>query len=407
MEAKKKITTDFLYTVGATVILNAVLQIVVYPLINRISGQEALGNVTYYMSFVSIAVTAVGTATCNNRLALNNKFDTKSGDYLLYLALMIPVAAVISCIILSVSFGVADYILYCLLLALYCIRAYGSVQYRIVLSYKKYFFLFLITSVGYLIGIGIYYFINYWQIVFIAGELLGCIYTFFTGKVLRFDGKSKNLTRVFKSTFILSCSLLIFEITSNVDKIVLKNFDSADAVSLYYTISSVPKILFLLSQPINSIVLSYTASKKLELNRKNFIKLLFLYIAISAAFYLFSVIGIPVFMKILYADLWAQAKQYMFLVPVIVIIDLLCSMLSNLIFAEFGSKYHLIIYSTFLLYYLPLTILGTKTGGISGFINFAVIAEVVKLIFIIVFGIYKFSKNEKYIALKEKRENET
>lgn len=397
----KKVTSDFIYTVGATVVLNAVLQILVYPLINKIDGQESLGNVTYFMSIVNIATNSIGAAVGNNRLAIQNKYETKNSDYLIYLSIFVPLAIIVSSIILFNSFVIIDYILTACLILFACVKAYGAVQYRVVLNYKKYFFMFLFSAVGYLVGLGVFYVFRHWQIVFLLGELIGTIFVFLTGNVLKFDSKSDNLGKVIKSTAVLSSSTLIYEVTTNADRLILKNFDSANSVSLYYTVSSVPKLLFMLSLPINNIVLTYVANKKLDLNKKTFIKLTAGFSAIGVVFYLGSIIGIPIFMKIFYSNIWEQGKPFMFTIPVIVVIDLICSMIANLIFAKFGSKYHLMIFGSFLLYYAPLAIIGTNLNGIAGFVHFAIIAELIKYVLIVLFGIVKYSRSEKVIEKGE------
>lgn len=387
---KKKLTTDFIYTLSATLIYNTVLQIIVYPLINTICGQIELGKVTYFMSIVNIAALAIGAALCNNRLALGDKFKTTNGDFLLFLFVIIPIAIIISFFILYSYFDIVDMILYALLMVFICLRSYGCVQYRLVVSYKHLFFMYLVSSVGYIIGILFYSIIKRWEIIFLVGELAGCIYIYFTGKVLIFDKISYNIKKVFISSSILTLSSLVLECTTNADKIILSNFDSAITVSIYYTISSVPKILYLLSQPINNIVLTYSSNNSLVLNKKSFIKLSIVFIGIAVVFYGVSLIGIPIFMNLLYPDIWSQSIQYMYSIPIIIIIDLLCVMISNLIFAKFGSKYHLLIFGSYILYYCPLAIFGTITGGISGFIDCAIIAELIKLFFVMTVGIIKF-----------------
>lgn len=401
MNSKKNVTTDLFYTVGATVVLNAVLQILVYPLINRIGGQEELGNITYFMSIVNIISISIGASTCNNRLALNNKLHSSNTDFLLYLLIIIPIGLLGMIMAVFKQLSIVDIVLMALLVAITCVRSYSQVQYRITLSYKKYFIMFLICSIGYLVGILAYYFINCWQLVFIIGELSSCVFVFFTGNVLHPDKKSKSFSKVFATTFTLTSSMLIYEITTNADRLILKNFDSANSVSLYYTVSSVPKILYMLSQPINNIVLSYAANKKLELNKKTFIKLSTVFSGLGLLFYLGSIIGIPIFMKIFYSNIWEQGKPFMFTIPVIVVIDLICSMIANLIFAKFGSKYHLMIFGSFLLYYAPLAIIGTNLNGIAGFVHFAIIAELIKYVLIVLFGIVKYSRSEKVIEKGE------
>lgn len=401
MNSKKKVTFDFIYTVGATVVLNAVLQILVYPLINRIGGQDNLGNVTYYMSIVNIIAISIGSSTCNNRLALLRKYNATNTDYLLYILSIMPIGIVAVILFVYKDLDLLGVLLICLLVSITCLRSYCQVQYRIVLSYEKYFLMFFICSIGYLFGVVVFYFTRCWQLIFIIGELSSCIFVFFTGNVLKFDSKSENFVKVYKSTIILSLSSCIYEITTNADRLILKNFDSAKSVSLYYTISSVPKLLFMLSLPINNIVLSYVANKKLELNKKSFIKLTIAFSGLGVVFYLGSIVGIPIFMKLLYSDIWEQGKSYVYTIPIIVIIDLICSMIANLIFSKFGSKYHLMIFGSFLLYYAPLAIIGTKLNGITGFVQFAIIAEVIKYILVVLFGIFKYTKDEKSAKVEE------
>lgn len=399
--SKKSVTTDFIYTVGATVVLNVVLQIIVFPLINKISGQETLGNVTYYMSIVNIISLSIGTSACNNRLAINQKIDATNGDFLLYLLSVIPIGLIGLSVVIYKHLTIFDWVMIALLTTITCVRSYCQVQFRLVLSYQKYFIMFLLCSIGYLVGILFYWLIGYWQLIFIIGEFVGCVFVFFTGNVLHPNKKSNNFSKVFSSTFTLTSSMFIYEITTNADRLILKNFDSANAVSLYYTVSSVPKILYMLSQPINNIVLSYVANKKLELSKKTFIKLTATFSGLGVVFYLGSIIGIPIFMKILYSNIWEQGKPFMFTIPIIVIIDLICSMIANLIFAKFGSKYHLMIFGSFLLYYAPLAIIGTQLNGIKGFVQFAIIAEVIKYVLIVIFGIIKYTKDEKSISINK------
>ena len=46
-EQKKGIAVNTLYTMGGLLWMNAVLQIVVTPLLNRLMGAEQLGNLLY------------------------------------------------------------------------------------------------------------------------------------------------------------------------------------------------------------------------------------------------------------------------------------------------------------------------------------------------------------------------
>ena len=77
----KKILRDLMYTIGAQLLMNGVLQIIIYPIMNRTIGQYEFGNIITYMGFVYIIGDAIGSGICNNRLALKKSIETSQGDY--------------------------------------------------------------------------------------------------------------------------------------------------------------------------------------------------------------------------------------------------------------------------------------------------------------------------------------
>ena len=58
-EQKKGIAVNTLYTMGGLLWMNAVLQIVVTPLLNRLMGAEQLGNLLYIAGLVAIICPSV------------------------------------------------------------------------------------------------------------------------------------------------------------------------------------------------------------------------------------------------------------------------------------------------------------------------------------------------------------
>ena len=45
---KKRLAGDFVYTFSALLTVNLILQVIIYPLINRFYSAEALGDIVYY-----------------------------------------------------------------------------------------------------------------------------------------------------------------------------------------------------------------------------------------------------------------------------------------------------------------------------------------------------------------------
>ena len=59
---------DLFYTIMATVAMNIVTQIIIYPLITRFKGNEVTGDILYFIGVIYIVPQALGTALNNVRL---------------------------------------------------------------------------------------------------------------------------------------------------------------------------------------------------------------------------------------------------------------------------------------------------------------------------------------------------
>ena len=66
---------------GGNLLMNGVLQVVVYPLLNRTMGSAPLGNLLFIMGIVAILCPAVGQALNVSRLILRRTHDVSNGDY--------------------------------------------------------------------------------------------------------------------------------------------------------------------------------------------------------------------------------------------------------------------------------------------------------------------------------------
>ena len=80
-EQKKGIAVNTLYTMGGLLWMNAVLQIVVTPLLNRLMGAEQLGNLLYITGLVAIICPSVGQALNTSRLVVRRDCEITNGDY--------------------------------------------------------------------------------------------------------------------------------------------------------------------------------------------------------------------------------------------------------------------------------------------------------------------------------------
>ena len=78
---KKRLAGDFVYTFSALLTVNLILQVIIYPLINRFYSAEALGDIVYYSGIIYTVSASVGGAISNQKLLLREKYDKTNSDF--------------------------------------------------------------------------------------------------------------------------------------------------------------------------------------------------------------------------------------------------------------------------------------------------------------------------------------
>ena len=143
-EKQKRIVSNTVYTIGGALLMNGVLQIVVYPLLNRKMGSDQLGEHLYLMGLVAILCPSVGQALNTSRLVVRRDYQVKNGDYNVLLLLFGGVGTAITLFVARDSMVSLPVIFWTAALLMTTIfRYYGDVEYRLNLNYKKVFLLLL------------------------------------------------------------------------------------------------------------------------------------------------------------------------------------------------------------------------------------------------------------------------
>ena len=76
-----KILQNTAYTMGGALLMNGVLQVLVYPLLNRHMGSSELGNLLFIMGILAIVCPSIGQALNTSRLVVRRDYDVTNGDY--------------------------------------------------------------------------------------------------------------------------------------------------------------------------------------------------------------------------------------------------------------------------------------------------------------------------------------
>lgn len=374
--------------------MNGVLQVLVYPLLNRIMGSDQLGELLYLMGLVAILCPSVGQALNTSRLVVRRDYDVSNGDYNILLLLFGGVGTVVALVVAKSSMTTPMVILWTIILLMTTIfRYYGDVEYRLNLNYQKYFIYYTVLTVGYVAGFGLYLLTKNWFLVFITGEAAAIIYLAATGTVFRgFFDRSKWFNKASQRGGFLVFSYLITNLTLNIDRLVLENLIGHLAVTQYYVTSLIGKTLVLLVAPVNTIIISYLTRKQERINRKQFMMFTGIGIGVSFVFFICAQIGTPIFVKLFYGDLYDSVKGMITVVNLSQILGVLSAYLFIVVLTFTEEKWQLLLQIFHLVVIVALVLLFTGSGGIMGFAEAVLIANAIRVAAVILLGLIKAGK---------------
>lgn len=391
---QKRIVSNTAYTIGGALLMNGVLQVLVYPLLNRIMGSDQLGELLYLMGLVAILCPSVGQALNTSRLVVRRDYDVSNGDYNILLLLFGGIGTVVALVVAKSSMTTPMVILWTIILLMTTIfRYYGDVEYRLNLNYQKYFIYYTVLTVGYVAGFGLYLLTKNWFLVFITGEAAAIIYLAATGTVFRgFFDRSKWFNKAFQRGGFLVFSYLITNLTLNIDRLVLENLIGHLAVTQYYVTSLIGKTLVLLVAPVNTIIISYLTRKQERINRKQFMMFTGIGIGVSFVFFICAQIGTPIFVKLFYGDLYDSVKGMITVVNLSQILGVLSAYLFIVVLTFTEEKWQLLLQIFHLVVIVALVLLFTGSDGIMGFAEAVLIANAIRVAAVILLGLIKAGK---------------
>lgn len=394
---QKTIIANTAYTMGGSILMNGVLQIVVYPLLNRYMGSDSLGTLLYIMGLVAILCPSVGQALNTSRLVLRRTHAVTNGDYN-WLLLLFGGAGSIVCLVIARGSLPAVWMWAAALLLLMTtsFRYYGDVEYRLSLEYRKYFVYYAVLSAGYVLGFGLYLLTENWYFVFLTGEILALVYLWKTGSVFRdFFTRSGSFFTAMQRGGFLCCSYLITNITLNMDRLVLKHLIGDPAVTQYYVTSLIGKTMVLLVAPVNTILISYLTRRRQNLNRRQFLGFVGAGFGISAVFLLFAQIGTPIFVKLFYGNLYDSTRDLMTVVNLSQILALLSAYLFIVVLTFTKESWQLTLQVGHLVLMTALVLIFTGKYGIRGFAVSVLAANLIRVAAVTGLGLIKAGGKQK------------
>ncbi len=388
---KKQILNNTALTLCGGLLMNGVLQLLVYPWLNRELGSAPLGDLLFIMGLAGILGPSVGQALNASRLVARRDYPVTNGDYDRLLLLFGGVGTAIVLLISFRSFGrILEIPLIAVLLILMVFRYYGDVEYRISLNYRRYFVYYAVLTAGYLLGYLLYRLTGLWPLIFLCGEFLCLFYLWLTGSVFRrFFEKSEYYAAVVRRGSFLILSYVITNVTLNLDRVVLYFLAEQLAVTQYYAVSLIGKTMVLLVIPINTIIISYLTRREKHLDRREFHRFVLAGCAVALLFFLIAQVVTPVFLKLFYSNLYPDVRPYITIVNASQILGLLAAYLFIVVLTFTGEKWQMILQVIHLIVIVSLSVPATVKAGLYGFSIAVLVANAVRVGVVIVFGTLK------------------
>ena len=388
---KVQIASNTVYTIAGALVLNGVLQLLVYPQLNARMGAEANGTVLYIMGLVSILGPSIGQALNNARLVMRRECEVKNGDYNTLLILFGAIGTAVALIISRNSIkGIFFYVMTAALIMITIFRYYGDVEYRLTLNYKKYFIYYLLISVGYAAGFAVYLMHGSWFFIFLIGEAAAFAYLLLTGSVYnKFFVRSEYFALAMKRGSILVLSYLVTNTTLNIDRLVLKNTLGGTAVTQYYVVSLIGKTLVLFIAPINTIIISFLTKRKENLTRVQYLKFVGAGYGVSLVFFIGAQIFTPIFLRLFYGNLYESVRPVIGIVNASQVLGVLSAYLFIVVLTFTEEKWQMILQVVHLAVILALVYAMTPQGGLHGFSVAVLMANGIRVLLIILFGLVR------------------
>ncbi len=396
MDKKKNVTMDLIYCIGSVGLMNAVLQFIVYPIVNSRVGETEFGNILYLIAILNIIAPAFGLALNNTRLVQPDRDSTKNGDYNKTL-IGFAVISTILAVVISIMFGdtPVECAVYAYIVMISVIRNYASVEYRLTLNFKHQLYFYIILSIGYVIGIAFFFATGLWHWIFVVGETAAVLYVVIRGFIFKNAMEESGRSRkIMQASVVLAGSYILTYSMCNLDRIVLLFFGSSEDVTKYYVLSLLGKLIAIISGPVNSVLIGYVTKGGKKVDRKAYTKLVGLVLIVGIIFTLGCSVATPIYTKIFYPNLYGSVMDLNIIVNASQVLYFITNVLLVIVLTVCHSKWQLYIQGTYSVIFVALSVLWTNANGVAGFAYSAFVSNGIFLLITVMVGILKLDKSK-------------
>lgn len=384
----KIITGDMFLNIIATMMPIFVLQFILLPKVAQTYNGYEYGLMLTLISLITLSVQALSISLTNSRLLLDQQYKDKgfNGDFnilLIFYTIINIMILIIGTYLYVGEINLTNISLILIFSTAQLVRRYLLVSFRIRIFYKGILFSNIILVIGYFLGILLFLFTEVWQLIYITGEFLSLIYVIKKTKLLR---EPIKITPFFKKTtkygFIMLCASFMGTAISNIDRLLLYPLLGAKMVTIYYISTLFGKSISLLIGPINNVILTYISKmKKFEVNL--FKLMLFTSIILGAICYVFILLISEPILTLIYPVYVSEAMDLIYITSLTAIVMMISNVINPVIMRFCNISWQIWINFSNIVIYCIIAYYLVGMYNIYGFCYAALIASVVKLLFLI------------------------
>jgi len=383
--------TDSVWSIAGLVLMNAILQVVVFPVWNARLGNSRYGDIVFLIAMMNTYAIAMGIGCNYARMSAGATGPTGNYGYnrILWAASFVAVPYGLAvCLLGNIPLSPLEITLYILLVAATMWRYYGDVEYRLSLNYRRYFLYYLFIGLGYVAGVGLFLWTGLWPLALLPGELLGLAYVRLRGTVLRRDAPldRASMRKVLSPVLLLFSTHLISNAIFNGDRFVLKLLLDSTAVTIYYQASLLGKTVALISAPLNSVLIGYLTRYKGTLSVRHMHVITIGTLAGAAVITAVCTFASHLVIGLLYPHNYLLTKPYFLLGNLAQVLYFTSTILTTLLlrFSKISVQFWLnLIYAVA---FVALCVPATHAGGIEGFCIALCVASLIRFGSAIGFG---------------------
>ncbi|MBF7017997.1 polysaccharide biosynthesis protein [Staphylococcus durrellii] len=395
--SKKNFLADTMKTMSSTLLIAFSLQLIVYPFINHIVGNQVFGEILTVYTILTIASVVLGN-TLNNIRLINVKHFAPEFYYKKFLSILV-MSLVLESFILILIFefafhsSIGELFWLIILNILMCLRIYLNAFFRMTLKYNQILWIAIVQIISMMLGLGVFKFINQWLVVFIISELFAVVYTLFLLRHLTKGSESEPKKNILKDYVMLFSTNGLNNLNLYLDRLILLPIIGGTAVTISFLATFIGKMLATFLYPINNVILSYISIYESNNIKKQYLTTN-IYSFISVILVMIICYPLTIFVVLLFYHIdTASYSKFIIIGNLGVLFNAISIMIQTLNTKHSSITRQANFITLHTVAYIVVTIMVTTAFGLEGFFWATLIANVIKYIALNVIGLKTIKVN--------------